>query len=81
MTGCIALAEDETIFLGHDPELTDARWFTKEEVKTALYENSGSPFEPVPKERENELRLPPVNAIAHMLLKAVVEGTWGVSAS
>lgn len=80
MTGCIALAEDETIFLGHDPELADARWFTKEEVKAALYENSGSPFEPVPKGRENELRLPPASAIAHMLLRAVVEDTWGVSA-
>lgn len=80
MTGCIALAEDETIFLGHDPELADARWFTKEEVKTALKENSGSPFEPVPEGRENELRLPPSTAIAHMLLRAVVEDTWCMSA-
>ena len=79
MTGCIALAEEETIFLGHDPELADARWFTKEEIKTALAENSGSPFEPVPKGRENELRLPPTTAIAHILLKAFVEDTWGVS--
>jgi len=81
MTGCIALAEDETIFLGHDPELTDARWFTKEEVKIALDENSRGPFEPVPKGKENELRLPPASAIAHMLLKAFVEGTWGMNAS
>ena len=79
MTGCIALAEEEEIFLGHDLELADARWFTKEEVKTALAENSGNPFEPVPKGRENELRLPPASAIAHMLLKAFVEDTWGVS--
>jgi len=78
MTGCIALAEEETIFLGHDPELADARWFTKEEVKTALIKNSGSPFEPVPKGRGNELRLPPASAIAHMLLKAFVEDTWGL---
>jgi len=42
MTGCIALAEEEEIYLGHDPELADAKWFTKEEVKKALYENSGS---------------------------------------
>lgn len=80
MTGCIALAEDETIFLGHDPELADAGWFTKEEVENALYKNSGSPFEPAAKGKENELRLPPLSAIAHMLLKAVVENTWGVSA-
>ena len=77
MTGCIALAEDETIFLGHDPELTDARWFTMDEVKVALIENSGSPFDPVPKGREGELRLPPASAIAHMLLKAVVDNSWG----
>lgn len=80
MTGCIALAEDESIFLGHDPELTDARWFTKEEVVTALENNSGSPFEPVPKEKEHELRLPPASAIAHVLLKAFVDGNWGVQA-
>lgn len=78
MTGCIALAEEEAVFLGHDHELADARWFTKEEVKTALAENSGSPFNPVPKGRENELRLPPASAIAHILLKAFVEDTWGV---
>jgi NAD+ diphosphatase len=79
MTGCMALAEDETIFLGHDPELTDARWFTKEEVKIALESNSGSPFDPVPEGRENELRLPPSSAIAHILLKAFVDGNWGVT--
>jgi NAD+ diphosphatase len=77
MTGCIALAEDETIYLGHDPELADARWFTIDEVKVALTQNSGSPFEPVPKGREGELRLPPSSAIAHMLLKAVVDDSWG----
>jgi len=77
MTGCIALAEDETIYLGHDPELADARWFTIDEVKVALTQNSGSPFEPVPKGREGELRLPPASAIAHMLLKAVVDDSWG----
>lgn len=79
MTGCIALADEEAIFLGHDPELADARWFTKEEVKTALAENSGSPFELVSIGREYELRLPPATAIAHILLKAFVENTWGVS--
>lgn len=80
MTGCIALAEDETIFLGHDHELTDARWFGLEEVKHALIQNSGSPFEPVRKGMENQLRIPPASAIAHLLLKAVVEDTWGIPA-
>jgi NAD+ diphosphatase len=78
MTGCIALAEDESIFLGHDPELADARWFTKEEVKKALEENSGSPFEPIPEDKKDELRLPPASAIAHLLLKAFVDESWGV---
>jgi NAD+ diphosphatase len=77
MTGCIALAEKEEIFLGHDPELVNARWFTKEEVRKAISENAGSPFDPVPKERENELRVPPASAIAHTLLKAFLEDTWG----
>ena len=80
MTGCIALAKDETIFLGHDPELEDCKWFTKDEVREALSHNSGSPFEPAPKGKENELRLPPASAIAHILLKAVVEDTWGLDA-
>ena len=79
MIGCMALAEDESIFLGHDPELADARWFTKEEVETALATNSGSPFEPVPEGKENDLRLPPVSAIAHLLLKSFVDGKWGVT--
>lgn len=78
MMGCIALAEEENLFLGHDPELSDAKWFTKEDVKKALQNNSGNPFGPVPKGKENELRLPPTSAIAHMLLKAFVEDTWGV---
>ena len=78
MTGCIALADEEEIFLGHDPELAEARWFTKEEVRTALYQNSGSPFEQVMKGREGELRLPPASAIAHILLKAFVKDMWGL---
>ena len=81
MTGCMALATDESIFLGHDPELADARWFTKEEVKYALDNNSGSPFEPVPKGKENELRLPPASAIANLLLQSFVDGNWGVRSS
>ena len=80
MTGCIALAEDEIIFLGHDPELADAKWFTMEEIKQALSQNSGSPFDPIPKGKEGQLRLPPASAIAHILLKAIVEDTWGVPA-
>jgi len=80
MIGAIALAEDESIFLGHDPELADARWFTKEEVVNALENNSGSPFEPAPKGKENDLRLPPASAIAHLLLKSFVDGNWGVQA-
>ena len=79
MTGCIAMADKEEIFLEHDPELADARWFTKEEIKKALHDNSGSPLEPIPKGRGGELRLPPASAIAHTLLTAFVEDTWGVS--
>ena len=80
MIGYIALVEEETIFLGHDPELEEAKWFTKEEVKVALRENCGSPSGTVANRKETGLRLPAATAIAHGLLKSVVDDAWGVGA-
>ncbi|KAI9828428.1 MAG: NADH pyrophosphatase [Thelocarpon impressellum] len=66
MVGAVAQAVPgaEDILLEHDPELEDARWVAVAEVAEAL------------KGVEGELRLPPKTAIAHQLLKAVVEGSW-----
>jgi NAD+ diphosphatase len=80
MMGCIALAEEETIFLRHDPELAEAKWFTKEEVKVALRENAGNLSGTVPPGKEKGLRLPAATAIAHVLLKRVVDDAWVVGA-
>jgi NAD+ diphosphatase len=68
-------AEGETIHLGHDAELEDAKWFTNEEVREALrIGTSGLGEEPGPDYKEGGLRLPPGTAIAHQLLDNVVNG-------
>ena len=77
MIGAIAqcVPEKETIVLEHDPELEDAKWVTVEEVREALQKGSSNiGEEPSAAYREGALRLPPKTAIAHQLLKAVVNG-------
>jgi NAD+ diphosphatase len=77
MIGAIgqAIPEGETIHLGHDAELEDAKWFTADEVREALRvgtsglgEDAGSEY------KEGGLRLPPKTAIANQLMTAVVNG-------
>ncbi|EFX05795.1 NADH pyrophosphatase [Grosmannia clavigera kw1407] len=78
MIGAVAIAqpgEGETIFLGHDPELEDARWFSMDEVRNALLHNTAGLDEAVKAGyKEGDLRLPPRTAIANQLLVAVAEG-------
>lgn len=77
MIGAIgqALPDGETINLGHDPELEDAKWVTMDEVRDALKRNTSSLGEGPPEGyKDGELRLPPRTAIAHQLLKAVTGG-------
>ncbi|KAI1115101.1 NUDIX hydrolase domain-like protein [Nemania sp. NC0429] len=81
MIGAIGQAtpDGETINLGNDPELDDAKWYTFEEVKEALESNTALAFgDPLP-EGERKLRIPPQTAIANRLMAAVVEGYLGVS--
>jgi NAD+ diphosphatase len=75
MIGAIGQAtpEGETVHLGHDAELEDAKWFTAEEVREALRVGTSGLGEPAgPEYKEGNLRLPPATAIAHQLLHGVV---------
>jgi len=75
MIGAIgqATAEGESIHLGHDAELEDAKWFTTEQVRTALKVGTSGLGEAAgPEYKEGDLRLPPATAIAHQLLSGVV---------
>jgi NAD+ diphosphatase len=68
-----AIPDGETIHLGHDAELEDAKWFSVEEVREALkVGTSGLGESPGPEYKEGGLRLPPRTAIAHQLIHAVV---------
>lgn len=77
MIGAIAQAlpgDGEKINL-NDKELESARWFTVEEVRTALAQTAGALGAPPPKDyKEGDLRVPPPQAIANRLMTAVVEG-------
>ncbi|CAA2101880.1 NADH pyrophosphatase [Methylobacterium bullatum] len=62
MIGCAAEALDEAITI--DPaELADARWFTREDVSAMIAGTHGE-----------GLTVPPPMAIAHLLMRAFVEG-------
>ncbi|KKA26857.1 hypothetical protein TD95_002452 [Thielaviopsis punctulata] len=68
-----ALPGGEEIYLGHDPELEDAKWYPLDEVRMALKVGTSSLDDAV-QEGYDGLRLPPHTAIAHQLLTAVVNG-------
>lgn len=69
--------EGERIFLGHDPELEDAKWFPLDEVRAALVNGTSNLGEKAGEGYvEGGLRLPPQTAIANRLMTAVVEGWW-----
>ncbi|KAF8425591.1 NUDIX hydrolase domain-like protein [Tirmania nivea] len=84
MIGCIgeALEDGEHIWLGHDMELQDARWFPMGEVKEALGRTKVIAGDKVPKAKvENKnngeievagLRVPMATTIAHQLMLAAV---------
>lgn len=77
MIGAIAQAtpDGETIDLGNDPELEDAKWFPLDEVKAALLQGVSGLGEPAPAGyKEGALRLPPQTAIANRLMDAVIGG-------
>ncbi|KAI8933430.1 hypothetical protein NX059_010044 [Plenodomus lindquistii] len=77
MIGAIgqAIPEGETVHLGHDAELEDAKWFSAEEVREALrVGTSGLGEEAGSEYKEGGLRLPPPTAIANQLITALVGG-------
>lgn len=79
MIGAIgqAIPTGETIDLGHDPELDDAKWYSLDEIKEALrIGTSGLGEEPGP-HYKGGLRIPPRTAIANQLMDAVVNGFLG----
>ncbi|KAI0480147.1 NUDIX hydrolase domain-like protein [Xylariaceae sp. FL0804] len=74
-------SDSETINLGNDPELEDARWFPFDEVRRALAaldvdkaEDRFSGTELA--EPKGDLGLPPQTAIANRLMDAVVNGGY-----
>lgn len=70
-----AIPEGETIDLGHDPELDDAKWFDFDTVRHALKVGTSGLGDPAgPEWKEGDLRLPPSTAIANQLMTSVCNG-------
>lgn len=79
MIGAIAQVSDEaheTIYLQHDPELADARWFEIKEVEQALEDATGVTGVQSGSENKDRLRVPPPTAIAHQLIKAAISADY-----
>lgn len=77
MIGAIgqAIPSGETIDLGNDPELEDAKWYTMDEVRHALKYGASGLGEKAPEGyKEGGLRLPPATAIANLLMDSLVNG-------
>ncbi|KAI1655061.1 NUDIX hydrolase domain-like protein [Daldinia decipiens] len=77
MIGAIGQAAPggETIHLGHDEELTDAKWFSFDEVREGIATGVSGLGESAPAGyKEGALRLPPQTAIANQLIQAVLNG-------
>jgi NAD+ diphosphatase len=76
-----SVPEGETIDLGNDPELEDAKWYDFAEVREALrVGTSGLDNAAGPDYKEGALRLPPATAIANQLITSVVNGFVGPEA-
>lgn len=75
MVGCIAQLPsgehgEQKIDLGNDPELSEAKWFSFAEVGAALDHAAGRSTE------ASKLLVPPPEAVAHALLKAIVNWSF-----
>lgn len=80
MVGAIgqAVPNGETIHLGHDEELSDAKWYTMDEVREGIANGVSGLGDPAPAAyKEGNLRLPPQTAIANQLIQAVLNGYLG----
>lgn len=71
MIGCVAEVEfngeNEIVHLGHDKELSDARWFDAEFVKKLVYGEESEDF------NEEGILIPFPESIAYSLIKLVVD--------
>lgn len=76
MIGCIGEGLSTEINLKYDPELEDAKWFSRDEVSEALKFGAGGLFDKAP-DGYKGLRIPPSTAIAHNLITAFAKGEWG----
>ncbi|KAI0180094.1 NUDIX hydrolase domain-like protein [Hypoxylon sp. FL1284] len=84
MIGAIGQAAPggESIDLGHDEELADAKWYPLDEVREAITNGvSGLGDPPPPGYKEGGLRLPPQIAIANQLIQAVLNDYLGMTSS
>ncbi|CAJ2505906.1 Uu.00g000360.m01.CDS01 [Anthostomella pinea] len=81
MIGAIGQAtpDGETINLGNDPELEDAKWYPFGEVREALDLKVSFGDEAPKGAKEGGLRLPPQTAIANRLINAVLAGYLGAA--
>jgi NAD+ diphosphatase len=72
-----AIPGGERIDLGNDAELENAKWWSTEEVRTALRVGTsglGPSDHPSEEYKEGNLRIPPRTAIANQMMEAVVNG-------
>lgn len=79
MIGAVAQAtvDGETVDLGNDPELEDAKWWSIEDVRRALRVGTrglGPSDKPSEEYKDGDLALPPRTAIANQLMEAVCNG-------
>lgn len=76
MVGCLGqvVPGGEIIDLGNDPELENARWFTRDELGSAGTMGKESK----PGEQDPEFSTPPEMAIAKQLIKCFVNDSWGL---
>ncbi|KAJ8107346.1 hypothetical protein ONZ43_g6762 [Nemania bipapillata] len=81
MIGAIGQAtpDGETIHLGNDQELEDAKWYTFDEVREAMNSGTIAFGEPLPEGEQRKLRVPPQTAIANRLMAAVIDGYLGAA--
>ncbi|XP_042214221.1 NAD(P)H pyrophosphatase NUDT13, mitochondrial-like isoform X2 [Homarus americanus] len=74
MAGCFAVAEKQQLTKDNN-ELQDARWFSRDEVSTALDKINANPHLRLRGNPSGELFIPPPGAIAYHLIAHWIKGT------
>lgn len=79
MIGMIGIAKpDATINLNNDPELADARFFTRQEIMALITRQDAPDFEleTARKDPHGPMVLPPRDAIARQIIETFVYDRW-----